>query len=414
MNHGTVVQHHTVPQQQFQQLQQQPPQPASQGSSTATLPTTAGSPVSDKINPLPQRGSAPITVQRFASGTAFPIVRFSSGVVAPVLQSPLRSASGIAMPVMAGNPLSRSASGTTFGRLSGGSGAFPIPHSMSATAPPNAQPQPPRQTPKRLLSVHDVGYAEDPNWAHNPYMEDERVIIDAFMDIPSYGYFGLFDGHGGREAVEFAATNLHAFFAEELRFNPDATTALKNAFWATDQAMLVNGIGLSSGCTALVAFFSGEPYHSHHTSHHAQPLYRQFLIANAGDTRAVISRGGMAMRVSIDHKATDHMEAHRVKSTGGFIHGRRVGGVTQTSRGLGDHDVPHLIPEPDVHHVKVEPGDEFLIMATDGIWDVMDDQMAVNICRQMPTSHDMAQTLVRAAVSMGTEDNCSALVIALN
>ena len=81
---------------------------------------------------------------------------------------------------------------------------------------------------------------------------------------------------------------------------------------------------------------------------------------------------------------------------------------------LGDHDVPHLIPEPDVHLIIVEDTDEFLILATDGIWDVMDDQMAVNICRQMHTVQEMSEALVRAALTMGTEDNCSALIIALN
>jgi serine/threonine protein phosphatase PrpC len=226
-------------------------------------------------------------------------------------------------------------------------------------------------------------------------MEDEHVIIDAFMDDPRQGLFAVYDGHGGREAVEFASSNVHHFLAEELRFGADATTALKNAFWATDQAMLAGGIGVECGCTALVVLVRGA----------------QVFVANAGDTRAVVSRGGTAMRVSIDHTATDPHEARRVRASGGFIEGKRVGGITQTSRGLGDHDVQHLVPEPDIHLLQLEPSDSFLIMASDGVWDVINDQLAVNIASQMGSVQEMAETLVRAAVQLGSEDNISALVI---
>ena len=59
-------------------------------------------------------------------------------------------------------------------------------------------------------------------------------------------------------------------------------------------------------------------------------------VANLGDTRAVLSRGGMARRVTIDHKTSNESEQARIKKEGGLILKGRVGGQLAITRALGD------------------------------------------------------------------------------
>lgn len=79
------------------------------------------------------------------------------------------------------------------------------------------------------------------------------------------------------------------------------------------------------GSTACVAVVRKE------INHHV--LY----VANAGDSRAVLSKNGQAERLSKDHKASDPSEQDRIKGVGGKIMDNRVAGGLAVTRALGDH-----------------------------------------------------------------------------
>lgn len=129
-------------------------------------------------------------------------------------------------------------------------------------------------------------------------------------------------------------------------------------------------IGPSAGCTAVTA-------HVHNGVIH---------VANAGDSRAVLSRGGEAIPLSHDHKPNDELEGARIRLAGGFVQDNRVNGNLNLSRAIGDMEYKQakdeqqnlLPPErqqvsvvPDVKTMPVDPEMEFIILACDGIWDVM-------------------------------------------
>ncbi len=131
-------------------------------------------------------------------------------------------------------------------------------------------------------------------------------------------------------------------------------------------------------------------------------------VANAGDSRAVLCRaGGVAEDMSVDHKPTMEGEKARILAAGGFVADGRVKGSLALSRAIGDMEfkqTPGLGPEaqmvtavPDVRCEPLRKGDEFLILACDGIWDVMSSQAAV--------------TFVRARLAEGAApaDACAAL-----
>ena len=101
--------------------------------------------------------------------------------------------------------------------------------------------------------------------------------------------------------------------------------------------------------------------------------------ANAGDSRAVICNRGNAENLSEDHKPEDKKEKDRIYKAGSTVTEGRVDGNLNLSRSIGDlkhKQVPGLPPSeqpitcvPDVKTRKITDGDEFIVVACDGIWE---------------------------------------------
>lgn len=138
--------------------------------------------------------------------------------------------------------------------------------------------------------------------------------------------------------------------------------------------------------------------------------------ANVGDTRVVWgNKGGAATRLSRDHRVTDPFEIARIQKAGGFVLKGRVMGVLAVTRSIGDHYLKEfVVAHPHVNQLSVKlPADEndFVIVACDGLFDVMTDQEAVDLVRKFQgDKSDAANQLVREALSRGTTDNVTAVV----
>lgn len=103
-------------------------------------------------------------------------------------------------------------------------------------------------------------------------------------------------------------------------------------------------------------------------------------VANAGDSRCVLARAkGAAYDMSDDHKPEDEKELNRITTAGGVVNGQgRVNGGLNLSRAIGDHcyktneklDLENqmITALPDLRTVKLNPEDEFMVLACDGIW----------------------------------------------
>ncbi|GIX61924.1 protein phosphatase 2C, putative [Babesia caballi] len=115
------------------------------------------------------------------------------------------------------------------------------------------------------------------------------------------------------------------------------------------------------------------------------------LVANAGDSRAVLSRGGQAVALSHDHKPQLREEGERIRRAGGSVTNGRVDGNLNLSRSLGDlafkrdHSLPpseqRISAMPDVRICPLTPQDEFVVLACDGIWDCKSNQQVVDFVR---------------------------------
>jgi len=213
-------------------------------------------------------------------------------------------------------------------------------------------------------------------------MEDAHAIV---LDLDegkekSNTFFAVYDGHGGGTVAKFAGQHVHKRLVEEETYKQEQyEAALKRAFLGTDEDLLANPAHTRdpSGCTAVAALVT-----------HDGKIY----VANAGDSRSVISVKGEVEPLSFDHKPTSETEKERIHGAGGYIEYGRVKGNLALSRALGDFEFKKnysLSPEkqiitanPDVICHEISEEDEFLIIACDGIWDCLSSQQAVDFVRR--------------------------------
>lgn len=278
--------------------------------------------------------------------------------------------------------------------------------SPSTTTENNKASPPPAtegEAPKKYTSVHSVGISHDRNARFRRSMEDEHVIVDAFGGVADQGYFAIYDGHGGRGAVDFTAKTLHKNLLELLEASPDKDPleSIRSAYLLTDKQMGETQIQFSgtTSITALVRNQGGK---------------RMLYVANAGDARAVLCRNGKAERLSYDHKGSDESETKRIIDAGGFVVLNRVNGILAVTRSLGDHAMKdYVIGDPNLVSVTLDPTDTHLILACDGLWDVTSDQEAIDLIMPENDTQKMSDKLLLYALKNGSTDNISVMVVVL-
>ena len=143
---------------------------------------------------------------------------------------------------------------------------------------------------------------------------------------------------------------------------------------------------------------------------------RVVYVANVGDTRAVMSKNGLSERMSYDHKGLDQAEVDRVRQGGGIILDGRVGGSLAITRAFGDHSLKKdgVIAKPFIKKHVLRSSDKYLVIASDGVWDVLEDQDAINYCKDEFNSKEIAQAIVKAALDKGSKDNTSCMIVKFN
>lgn len=143
---------------------------------------------------------------------------------------------------------------------------------------------------------------------------------------------------------------------------------------------------------------------------------RLLVVANAGDSRAILSRETGVSRLSFDHKPTEESEAQRIIASGAFVRDGRVNGMIGITRALGDHGMKQwIISTPYVTAVELLPSDDFLVLACDGVWDVISDTDAIAFLREkgQVSASILAKALAVEALKRGSQDNISVIVVRL-
>ncbi|CAI5485490.1 unnamed protein product [Closterium sp. Naga37s-1] len=199
-------------------------------------------------------------------------------------------------------------------------------------------------------------------------MEDTYQALMGFAGRESDAFFGVFDGHGGTAAAKFAASELASHVAQAAaRTGAHASAAaLMEGYMEADRRFLDQNV--TSGTSCLTCW--------------ATP--GRLLLAHAGDCKAVLVKGGRAVALTEDHRASREDEQARITSLGGFVDTAtgmpRVQGILAVTRGMGDaHLKAFITPQPDVAHVRVGADCSALILASDGLWDVVAPQDAADV-----------------------------------
>ncbi|KAJ3216549.1 Protein phosphatase 2C 1 [Dinochytrium kinnereticum] len=274
-----------------------------------------------------------------------------------------------------------------------------------------------------------IGFAEDRNKRYRRTMEDAHSYLYNFGGIDGQGFFAIYDGHAGKGAAEWCGVNLHETFQSLLTENPTTPVPelLNKSFLMTD-TQLSQKKSLFSGCTAIVAFIRTEEREEEivpplsHTDDQERDVKRKvkrkrrvLYTANVGDARAVLSRGGKALRLSYDHKGSDSQEAQRIVGSGGFMVNNRVNGVLAVTRALGDVTMKEwVIGSPYTTETVLDEHDSLLVLACDGVWDVCTDQEAIEHIEKTNDPQKASEELLAYSLQKYSTDNLSVIVIRLD
>ncbi len=235
---------------------------------------------------------------------------------------------------------------------------------------------------------HGLKYAASAMQGWRMEMEDSHTCVTE-TPMKQGSLFAVFDGHAGAKVAQHCSVNLLDTFEKILVSISDAgreytaekiKTAMYKAFLELDESMKKNPIWDKredhSGTTAVAVFIT--PTH--------------MIWANCGDSRSVFCRNNELSFATEDHKPYSLVEKTRIEKAGGTVMMQRVNGTLAVSRALGDFDykqdknipsIEQLVsPEPDMCVIERNPEvDEFIVLACDGIFDVMTNQEVVEFVR---------------------------------
>eukprot|EP00931_Biecheleriopsis_adriatica_P103293 TRINITY_DN78148_c0_g1_i1.p1 TRINITY_DN78148_c0_g1~~TRINITY_DN78148_c0_g1_i1.p1 ORF type:complete len:420 (+),score=69.83 TRINITY_DN78148_c0_g1_i1:63-1322(+) len=247
------------------------------------------------------------------------------------------------------------------------------------------------------------------------YMEDRTLIIPELPGNQGVAIFGVFDGHGGSEVAELATRLLPKLLSDALARCKLPEMALRECFARLDKEIHSTGQDFDRvGSTANVVLSI------------CRAGRMRLFCANCGDTRAVLSRAGVAMDLSYDHSPQVPAEERRIEAAGGHVvvceTVGRVDGRLAVSRALGDFkykarsdlaaDKQKVIAVPDVKEVVVGNHDEYVVIGSDGIFNVLSSEELVSMLgrsRRRGDSWDQAiQDVLEHSVPGG--DNVSLCV----
>ncbi|CAN6357910.1 unnamed protein product [Urochloa humidicola] len=268
-------------------------------------------------------------------------------------------------------------------------------------------------------------------------MEDGYSVINENTNIGGgegshqLAFYGVYDGHGGRAAVDFVADKLGKNVVAALAAATTASrrqqsapspqsdddedevvAAIRAAYLTTDSEFLSQGVR-GGACAATAVVKGGDLY-----------------VANVGDCRAVLgSRGGAATALTSDHTAGREDERRRIESSGGYV-SRGSGGVWRVqdclavSRAFGDASMkPWVTCEPEVSRRRLTPDCRFLVVASDGLWNKVSCQEAVDAVASTAgtaaagasasSAVGSCKELVALARSRGSRDDITVMVVDL-
>ncbi|CBI20270.3 hypothetical protein VitviT2T_029526 [Vitis vinifera] len=235
----------------------------------------------------------------------------------------------------------------------------------------------------------------------NHAMEDYVVAQFKKVDDKELGLFAIFDGHLSHDIPNYLRSHLFDNILTEPDFWTETEEAIRRAYHNTDTTILEKSADLGKGgSTAVTAILING---------------HKLIVANVGDSRAVICRNGVVKQLSVDHEPSK--ERKNIEDRGGFVSNfpgdvPRVDGQLAVARAFGDKSLKgHLSSEPDVVVEHIHDDTEFAILASDGLWKVMTNQEAADSIKNIKDARAAAKHLTEEALIRKSTDDISCIVV---
>ncbi|XP_023689788.1 protein phosphatase, Mg2+/Mn2+ dependent, 1Nb (putative) isoform X1 [Paramormyrops kingsleyae] len=249
-------------------------------------------------------------------------------------------------------------------------------------------------------------------------MEDAHTCVPEMEgDLDSWGFFAVYDGHAGSTVAQYCSRNLLDHIRATGAIKPvedkdHVRRGIRDAFLSIDQHLhtMARRQGWERGGSTVVAAMLS-PYH--------------IYLANCGDSRAVLCRDGQLCLYTEDHKPFNPREMERIQNAGGTVSLQRINGSLAVSRALGDFNYKEtewrtpteqmVSPEPDIYEVERSAADEFLLLACDGVWDIISSEELCSFVRnRLEVCADLSEVctqVVDLCLYKGSLDNITVILI---
>lgn len=231
--------------------------------------------------------------------------------------------------------------------------------------------------------------------------QDRCTAFSYLEGDPELAFFAVYDGHGGTGVANYLKDHLHEFILAQPEYREgDIPEAILKSFLAVDAELKSYGNATElTGSTATCVLIK----------------HGDLMVANLGDGRAVASVHNMAKALTQDHNTSNPRERERVTAMGGIIKDNRVGGVLIPTRSFGDFllksemDKPPwkqvISPVPQIELFKLDTSWDFLVVASDGVWDAVTNTEALNFIRSK-IEHKSRDKLVLSTICEELLDTC--------
>lgn len=283
------------------------------------------------------------------------------------------------------------------------------------------------------VKENDKGASNDLSWTccsmqgWRVEMEDAHITKDSLCErLSSYSMFAVFDGHAGKEVARVTSSE---FTDHLLTLSPfdsmsdkddynqaDVIQGLHHAFQNWDRKLRTHPRltqqGDRSGSTATGVLITPKHY----------------FVFNVGDSRSILVRNKKLHFASNDHKPINEEEKQRIENAGGRVMIQRINGSLAVSRALGDFeykqrddmgDLEQLVsPDPEVTCIERHEDDNYMLIACDGIYDVMSNEEIVEFINDRFSREEdeanISNTLIDLCLHKGSKDNMSSVIVSFD
>ena len=238
------------------------------------------------------------------------------------------------------------------------------------------------------------------NEDYNNNMEDLTYSNIDYLNGCHKSLFILCDGHGGEKSAKISIENFPIILSKNLEENKkEVEYYIKKSFQNLDKITKEENCN-NEGNTLTSIYID----------------FKTLYCSNVGDSKSIIIKNEKYINLTYEDKCIDLKEKKRIEKNGGCVYNDRLDGIITLSRSIGDHKLKGngLISIPHIKKYDLSFSDKYCIIASDGVWDVLSEDVIFNFANQCKNYNELGKKIVDESINLGSQDNISCIVIQFN